>query len=247
MSSIAGIIRTHGLDYEREKFKNKLDTGVFTLERTKAWVGHFVFKHITTLRAGGSTAFVDAHMDGIHNFVLDIPVEAITKFTVPETLSLDANHLAMLREEFLSITIGSVVYLRLSVLIPNGPLITCMGQWLTTIQHNTNAKDITSELNAIAYQHPFPNPDMKTQADLAIAQVYNPDDAVHRVVKEKLAVLWKKLARGGTLDLNDTLFTNVFVRRIEKAVAKFLKICALNRAVHLDTYNTLIHEAMMAC
>jgi hypothetical protein len=88
---------------------------------------------------------------------------------------------------------------------------------------------------------------MKTQAESAIVQVCNPNDAVHRVVKDKLAVIWRNLARGGTLEINDTMFANVFVRRIEKAMAKFLKICTLNRAIHLDTYNTLIREAMMAC
>ena len=39
LGMIAPVIQEHGIDYERGKFKNKLDSGILTLEKTKVCVG----------------------------------------------------------------------------------------------------------------------------------------------------------------------------------------------------------------
>ena len=183
-------------------------------------------------------------MKGMESFVLEMP--PVTKETAPETLLLDVNHLVMLREEFLSVTMGSAVFLRLSTIIPNGPLFATLAQWLTTIQISSGAADITAQLNDISYQYPFHSANMKAQAYSAIVQVCDPTDAFHRVVKDKLAMIWQRLSNARALEHNDTMIANVFKRRIEAAVTKFLTVCTLNRTVHEAVYNTLIREAIEA-
>ena len=104
---IAPFIRDHGVDYEREKFAEKVQEGMVSLDCTKAWLSASVQREV-----GGSTGMsrVDlVERDERHvlhvqraamlNLVMS-PVAGGFKSTIPETLSFDVERLDSLHTEF---------------------------------------------------------------------------------------------------------------------------------------------------
>ena len=84
---LAPIVRSHGVDYEREKFQDKLNAGALTLERTAAW-----------LRSDGVSSANDTFVSAMVGLVTsDVPMRAEV---CPETLLMDATRIRRLQEEF---------------------------------------------------------------------------------------------------------------------------------------------------
>ena len=99
LRNMASVIMEHGVDYEREKFEEKLKEGTLTLERTTAWIS----QAITNLKpediVGGSRlAYLTVHTEAVRSLITS-PYK-LTSDTCPETLLLDISHLNVLRAKF---------------------------------------------------------------------------------------------------------------------------------------------------
>ena len=82
LRSIAPVITNHGVDYERRNFQDSLDRGAITLERTTEWL-----RGVTELG-------VDRLAEAMLALTRGPPIQELT---CPETLRLDAEHLADLQ------------------------------------------------------------------------------------------------------------------------------------------------------
>ena len=94
--NMACVIMEHCVDYEREKFEEKLKEGTLTLERTTAWIS----QAITNLKpediVGGSRlAYLTVHTEAVRSLITS-PYK-LTSDTCQETLLLDMDHLNVLR------------------------------------------------------------------------------------------------------------------------------------------------------
>ena len=84
---ISPVVRSHGVDYERGKFQEKLNAGALTLERTAAW-----------LRSDGVSSANDIFVSAMVGLVTSD--EPLRLADCPETLLMDANRIRKLQEEF---------------------------------------------------------------------------------------------------------------------------------------------------
>ena len=82
LRTIAPVVTNHGVEYERYKFQDSLDRGAITLERTTEWL-----RGVTELG-------VDRLAEAMLALTRGPPIQELT---CPETLRLDAEHLADLQ------------------------------------------------------------------------------------------------------------------------------------------------------
>jgi hypothetical protein len=88
LRELAPVMRDHGVDYERGKMKEKLESGVITLKHAEEWLGNFHDKETV------SSAFNHAMVD------LVIREEPLSKEHWPETLIMDFKRISDYRNLF---------------------------------------------------------------------------------------------------------------------------------------------------
>jgi hypothetical protein len=120
---IAPIIRDHGVDYERGKFSEKLLAGGLTLDRTTAWIKRALQRApgadlLPDVIAGKPDAFVRVLDAAMLSLIVD--PEPLTGDTVPETLLLDTQRLALIRRDFDRAINGSTTLVHATQLILDG-------------------------------------------------------------------------------------------------------------------------------
>ena len=106
---IAPVIKDHGVDYERGRFQNQLNSGTITLERTQQWIKHAVRIEVLEKRVdldrlldGKADAFVHVHTKAVLNLVTERTT--MKADACPEMLLLDAHRIAVLQREFGTLT-----------------------------------------------------------------------------------------------------------------------------------------------
>ena len=207
-------IHSHGTNFETMKFKESLDSGALTLERTTAWINQ--------IKEGQNID--DAIKRGIEDLVLRN--HEIRDSTIPETLLLDTHHLIRLNQEFYTMVIASAVYLRLSTMLGH-PAMCRLGEWLD--------RNVILDPETILAQL-GDEPLDRAAVISAILQVSRPEDRVYQTVRERLKTTWTKLSDKKELDATDTVVATVVRNRMAKAVEQLNRICELNLKVHKTIY-----------
>ena len=92
--NMACVIMEHCVDYEREKFEEKLKEGTLTLERTTAWISQAITKP-EDIVGGSCLAYLTVHTEAVRSLITS-PYK-LTSDTCQETLLLDMDHLNVLR------------------------------------------------------------------------------------------------------------------------------------------------------
>ena len=93
LRNIASVIIEHGIDYEREKFDEKLKKGTLTLERTTSWISQAIIKP-KDIVGGSSLTYLTVHTKAVLSLITS-PYK-LTPYTCLETLLLDMAHLNVL-------------------------------------------------------------------------------------------------------------------------------------------------------
>jgi hypothetical protein len=98
------VIKDHGIDYERGKFQDKLNDGSLTLERTRGLIESIIRQGVTLgrfamhdLTAGDAKVYVRVHMTALIDLISG---ETFNYQTIPETLILDTDRLALMNKSF---------------------------------------------------------------------------------------------------------------------------------------------------
>ena len=118
---IAPVIKDHGIDYERGKFQDKLNSGAVSLSGMQAKVEKAVKQSLAmelvtegALRVHDKDAFVAVHTTFVTGFITQPIHEPFA--TLPPTLHLDVRLIAALHDAFH----GIVTNFTLVVLVANG-------------------------------------------------------------------------------------------------------------------------------
>ena len=106
---VSPIVRDQGVDYERRKFRDKLDAGAFTLAKTESWIGNSLTKKAFN---APEDVFIDAMLElvicncdkhvvdnDLQMIISPPPVNLLTMRRVPETLLMDVDRLRDYNEE----------------------------------------------------------------------------------------------------------------------------------------------------
>ena len=214
LTLMAARVLSHGIDFETTKFKENLDSGALTLERTTAWINQIK----------GNATIDDAIKRGIEDLVLGN--HNISDSTIPETLLLDTHHLIRLNQEFYSMVVASAVYLRLSTMLGHASMCR-LGDWLDR-NYTLDPENILAQL--------VDEPIDRAAVTSAILQVSRPEDRVYQTVRRRLQTTWTKLSDEKELDATDAVVATVVKNRMDKAVAQLNRICELNLKVHKTIY-----------
>ena len=118
---IAPVVREHGIDYERGKFQDKLNSGALSLCGMQAGLEKAVKQALAmevvtegALRVHDKDAFIAVHTAFVTEFIMQPHNEPLA--TLPPTLHLDARLIARLHDTFH----GIVTNYTLVVLVANG-------------------------------------------------------------------------------------------------------------------------------
>ena len=97
---IAGIISTHGISYEQNKFQEDLDCGTLTLENTTEWLFNEIreikVKQLKELVSGNAEALRAVHHTALVNLIIN-PTQA---GKIPEVFNLDLHRIAYFSKQY---------------------------------------------------------------------------------------------------------------------------------------------------
>jgi hypothetical protein len=239
---IANVIQTHGIDYERGKFQDKLDDGSVTLERTTAWIQSAV-KALVNDRAdaldglldGRHTTFYEAHCEAMLSIVTTaFPVRLDT---LPETLSMDVHRLQTMQIEFNYLTAATTA--GAVVILETRPSIQAIGNVSEIL---VEAVNMDAAIESIAERH-IPEP-LRTKTRKSIADCLEPASAAQKLVHMRIRkTLRYMVLNNATPPADIKREVRLLLPRLTRLAHKLTKLCELNRTVHLATYNRLIGEA----
>ncbi len=110
LRSITPLILDHGIKYEQDKMKEKLESGVLTTDRTRAWLkqsicclleDHSIL--VEYVVEGNAAAIVTAHGSALVDLIEN------KTLPVPETLMFDVKRIEIMRSQYQKMVFYSVV------------------------------------------------------------------------------------------------------------------------------------------
>ena len=124
---ISPVIIHHGVDYEHEKFKEKLDDSTFTLGRTTAWLNKAITKP-NDIISGSILAYIQVHTEAVR--LLITTTSKLTCENCPETLLLNVDHLTVLQANFNSQAMAATLLMTASTIVPPAEYATNKQRWV---------------------------------------------------------------------------------------------------------------------
>jgi hypothetical protein len=103
------------------------------------------------------------------------------------------------------------------------------------------ATDMDIAVDRVTEQHVAVNIRNKTRASIALC--VEPNSAVRKLMHMRSRNALRVMVLTGKPPIDLRTDVRLLFPRIEKVASKLASLCALNRTVHLSTYNRLINEA----
>jgi hypothetical protein len=207
------VISDHGINYEREKFKDKIDAGQFTLAMTTAWLH-------------GSMDAGESDLNSIlTRAMLDI-VSNIDPKKVPETLVFDADRLGLFHKEFSYLASSAAAIIRIRRL---GGDIDNMSRMLA--DKVDVAKAVAGTLN---------NEALKLEVAL---QSTDKKDSIYKLMGCRIRFQYSRVIDGGVADpkMMPIILRDLFPL-ITQSASKVKRVLDINKEVHGETYAAIVNE-----
>ena len=253
---ISPVIRDHGIDYERGKFQDKLNSGALTLERARGWIVETLRQEVDgkaveldALSHGQGAAFAHVHTMGMVRLVTDLcarctPARADV---LPETLQLDVHRIGLMQAEFRHLTTASTILIASMHSLGaarNAEVRDSIEKAVTAhrIEHDDEAHLLEALDAALA---PLGEDALRRTAMCVLTQSTSPSDPVRRLLEARLKALLVRVMREGRMptDLRAFAHARAILPRVEVLATRLKMLCDINRTVHQPTYNALIGEA----
>jgi hypothetical protein len=216
LRTIAPVIRDGGIEYERGKFKDKLDANQISLERTTAWLR-------SSMDNGESDNVVTA---AILNLVSTSKI--ITPETCPETLLLDVDHIQRFQEELHYIVTSATVLIRAGhVAGMNDNLMVLSSQLAQKV-------DIYEAASAT-----LKNVDVKA----ILRQASDKEDPVYKLMGCRIRTQFTKVLNGMTTDPSafPVVLREIFPL-IAKSASEIKRVADVCKLVHGSTFDVIIGQ-----
>ena len=211
LRTIAPVIRDSGIDYERERFEEKLNAGTLTLERAKAW--------LETSRVAGGVGL--SHNDIFVNAMVGLVAsdEPLRKEACPETLLMDVNRIQRFQEEFDHVVKSGALLARSVPIVGRDKVVLIAAALATT-------RDISQAVETVL------GADVTQQMRIALEQTADRRDVVCGLMRTRVCAAIKSGVASG--------FHESVTPLVSQLVAKVNKLIRLNRAVHAPTYDRIL-------
>ena len=252
---IAPVIKDYGIEYEQNKFQNKLVNGTITLERTQNWI-RLNLRHEVELNKVDLNLFRNRNTNAFIHFhsisILSLITNEITIKTelCPETILFDVHRLFIIQQEFqyivTSITIMIKVKKYLSLL--NNDELQVLTSITELFTQETKLKiDLEQtiiEINNFIEHLPLTQENKKNiLKDLEHSTSF--DDPIYQCVSQQIKLMCIKIMKDEIIPNNLFLgidIVKIFIPRIEKSVKKLVLLTNINWKVHSLIYKKIIED-----
>ena len=235
---IAPVIKDHGVDYERGKFADKIRDGTLTTERTTAWL-HTTLDSAAGLadqvRSGSTVAALDLHAIAMISLINTTENITVTAEKVPETLLFDVSRLNKMKAEMTSLV--------------------CTKALLASITVTKDAAMLDNVCAAIEGMEAGAPLDISTlglpEAIVSrIGDAVEPEGRVSKLFRDRLVNFLKTCVVNGPPATANDIFPfpmrsqlpKAYSERADKFIKSFCRLSSLNRVIHAETYNGIIHR-----
>ncbi|KAG5189617.1 T-complex protein 11-domain-containing protein [Tribonema minus] len=251
-------LQQHGVEYERDKFNERLSAGEVTLERTKAWLSSTVRAlpqgAIAQLLRGDRAPLHDLVHRGLVALAQD---RALSPNTLPETLSMDAQRIQAVGAEADCIAIAAAMLVLMRQVLSRQQ-VTCSGSSLARLQSRLSAlmrgggtplQQLEEEVVAAAKEAcAAADAALSSQEEAGLRgllqQCSAPSNAVVDVFKGRVGhALVGYLGGGGMKDIADRQGMGAFAEDLGSVAARLKSLAVHNLKVHEARYSTLVLEA----
>jgi hypothetical protein len=251
---IAPIIKNNGVEYERMKFKMKLDNGTLTLDKTRTWFYNSIEKEIDTISDNKS------YLDNIYlksMFSLVFNEILITNDNCPETLLLDGYRLSKLQLKFkyliLCSTILTIITHHLITINQINNDIFKKISNIITLQ--SSIEDIINELKISTLSEESKNILISTISGIIQTDVYK---IIHNrmysycfqiIETNSMCSDCFQIVKNNSICSVCSQFVNIIqclIPQINKVLTELIKLSKINYNIHYSTYNTILQDKIAA-
>jgi len=248
LTLIAPIVRNGGVDYEKNKFQEKLDHGIYDLYSVTSWL----LPHVDFVEPMSEivTDFQKLRCFMTHA-VVGLVCSEDRQLILPCTLEIDANRIRFAHREirFLATACTLVIRLRHHQYAGNSETYRLLTEHTIDYINKSCLYEITYEAFSDAMlRHSF-SPSQQPVVDsfvLRARHLFSPTDPIQRLVTKRIKqMLIQYLINAWqtgfeTMNTNQLCVLEVFGPR-HLAVGKALhEVMGINMLVHQDTYNMVI-------
>jgi hypothetical protein len=246
---LAQTIKDQGVKYEREKFDEKLKSGAFNVDKTRAWLRSALLAHPE------SQVQVAENNASAHRHVLSA---AMAKFAAeyrgtgcPETLLLDLIRLRTLAVEFRKFVLlaKAILAVRASLAGSGCPARTvddaaaAVAQLLLRLDSETNA-EIPSSAAEVAASVAGSSCFEAVQAAVG-ASLAAPADGVAELLQKRLLEVWRHVTAGEEASLSAMSLGSgleALWPAVQRSARMLGRMAAVNVEVHWERYSVILCE-----
>jgi hypothetical protein len=240
---IAPTIAVHGVDYERNKFSERVRDGVITMDNTTNWIAKTL---------SSANELVDRVLNGVAGSILEAHARAVTLLSngsiysgnnelsaevVPETLTLDFHRIVGFRREF-----KSIVHTSMALFVASGNRIAFA--------------EVSAAVDAMASGSAIVPAELPLSDELKVVLTSSMESTspMHMVLSDRFTSIITGRIMGRNngprrVSIAPVVLPPNVQERADKFVAQVVAVADLNRKVHGEIYNELfptIARAVMA-
>lgn len=267
LKAIAPVVRQHGVDYERGHFFKRLESGLITLDLTKAWISHTVSEiarckdvrvDVAALVRGKPEQFEVVLYIAIVNLMADYPHwggvrrEASLEDVVPETMKLDLLRIRALNAHFHTDVVSSII------------LVTAEQQCRELVKFDQERARLVKAVQDLVVGHPPKPSNTAKTIRLVVAELEGAleegqaprvtsiliknverGSAVYVAMTNILKKVWFHLIRDQRVPATCLLpeCARPLVAEVERHSRSLASVALLNKMVHAASYNDIITKA----
>ena len=251
---ISPVIKDHGIDYERGKFKAKLDNGTLTLDRTKIWFHNsikkeidLIFTNLDAISKGDKSYLNNIHSTAMFSLILE--KSPITDTSCPETLLFDVHRLSSLQTNFKYLVSSAAIlvtikhYLRTTNNQKDNNILENISNFLTS---QLSIDNIINELK-ISVSNSSLSEDSKNVLVSNVIKCVLPTDDVFKLINDRMHLYCiQTIKNNSPSNLQFVNTIQCLLPHINEMLTKLVSLSKLNYNIHFTTYSTIFDDKIAA-
>jgi hypothetical protein len=239
---IAPVVRDHGVEYERGKMQEKIQSGEVTLNVTRGWLEGSM---VRLIQQGESSVVEDvANGNGLGLVVAygSAIVDLIEnkELAIPETLSFEVRRLNDMRDQYERLVVYSIVLLTVKQTVPNRAFMAERDMVKGLVAAEEEAVEDWKD-NCISIAASIVGTD-RLHAFMSIVEkrLANPTEAVHALMRKRVRAFWEKAVNGPRSTIEELRGVEGLKTMARKWTSTLAHIVSVNVRVHGPIYDTMM-------
>jgi len=238
------VLKYHGYEYESKQFKDNLNKGLITLTNTTIIINTIIDKNINE-NSIFKLLLINNNYKTCNIVYNNIVINTIINFnidTCPETLLFDVLRLKKLHCEFKYIVTSSIILTYLFHYFSSNnksyDKLKVIGNYLLKERNDIKYEQLLSNINDLIIQ------DSQIDIKNIILNCNDENNSIYKLFSKKLSVYYNQLLENEMSEYNYIISYKIFNSRIKESVNIIDKIVEINKIVHIENYNNLIHAKL---